>query len=69
MLTTGTANLAIVQWVLWLPQPTGEGKAASFGYSVGQPLACDTAYPRAVSQWRRGGEACTIGYTLIVILA
>ena len=39
MLTTGAANLAVVQWALWLPQPTSEDKAALFGYSVGQPLA------------------------------
>ena len=38
MLTMGAANLATVQWVLWLLQPTSEDKEASFGYSVGQPL-------------------------------
>ena len=35
----GCRLVAIVQWALWLPQPASEDKAASFGYSVGQPLA------------------------------
>ena len=39
MLTAGAANLATEQWALWLPHPTSEDKAASFGYFVGQPLA------------------------------
>ena len=56
MLTTGAANLAMVQQALWLPQPTSEDKAVLFGYSVGQPSAyVITAYLRAMSRWCRGG--------------